>query len=276
MQRMPVRTASAVVSASSPYQSLSQRLQDLRAQTDVRPENMGALYDALHLQIFGRRSHRRGSSLATSTTFGRVYAWCLNRDVKPEDYIAANMRLLRDRLGRHLFRPNMLLGPRAEARYNGALGRANRRFGAGSMHVFESRETWLGRIRVNLALSELEVAELFCSLALVGDPITWAEAAASVRTNQDWRDYQARVGCWTRIEDAYGRESAQREGLLARLTAAWQIAEKHRHGLGDCIGVTDFSWPAFVKLLQHVGLGVKPREKVEFAKAAGGTKWGNW
>jgi hypothetical protein len=275
MQRIPVRSARTVVPASLPNQSLSQRLHDLQAQTDVRPEQMGALFDALFAQHFGRPAHRK-HSWRDDVTFGRVFAWCLNHDVNPEDFISANMLLLRPRLGRHAFRPNMLVGANAEARYNGVLGRANRRFGTGSMRVFDSRETWLGRIRANLATSELEVAELFCSLALADDPITWEQATRAVRTHQDWQDYHARVGCWNRMSWSLGRDGAAREGLIASLSAAWQLAEKHRHGLGDCIGVTDFSWPAFVKLLRHVGFGPAKQERVEFAMSAGGSRWGNW
>jgi len=275
MQRMPVRSARGAVPASLPNQSLSQRLHDLRAQTDVRPEQIGALFDVLHRRHFGRPSRRR-STWRNNVTLGRVFAWCLNHDVNPEDFISANMLLLKPRLGRHTFWPNMLLGPRAEARYNGVLSRANRRFSAGSMHVFESRETWLGCIRANLATSELEVAELFCALALADDPITWEQAAAAVRTHQDWRDYRDRVGCWSRLLQSLGRDGALREGLIASLSAAWQVAEMHRHGLGDCIGVTDFSWPAFVKLLRHVGFAPVKRDPVVFAASAGGRRWGNW
>jgi hypothetical protein len=275
MQRMPVRSARVVAPASLPNQSLAQRLQDLRSQTDVRPDMLGPLFDALFLQHFGRPSRRR-ASLRDNTMFGRVFAWCLSHEVNPEDFISANMILLRPRLGRHAFRPNMLLGPKAEARYNGVIGRANRRFGTGSTRVFESRETWLGRVRANLLTSELEVAELFCSLALAGDPIEWTAAAASIRTHQDWRDYRDRVGCWNRLVTTLGREGAVREGLTASLGAAWQIAERHRSGLGDCIGVTDFSWPAFVRLLRHLELAPRKRDQVDFVAMAGGRKWGNW
>lgn len=275
MQRMPVRSARVVAPASLPNQSLAQRLQDLRAETDVRPDQMGALFDALFHHHFGRPSRRR-ASLQDNITFGRVFAWCLNHDVNPEDFISANMLLLRSRLGRHAFRPNMLVGANAEARYNGVLGRANRRFGTGTMRVFESRETWLGRIRANLAASEFEVADLFVSLALADDQVSWEQAVASVRTHQDWRDYQARVGCWNRLATSLGRDGALREGLIAKLTAAWQIAERLRHGLGDCIGVSDFSWGAFVRLLRHAGFEPKQRDHADFVSTAGGRTWGNW
>lgn len=270
MQRMPVRSAGGVVPASLPNQSLAERLHDLRSQTDVRPDQLGKLYDRLFQQHFGRWPHRR-TSLRDNTTFGRVFAWCLNHDVNPEDYISANMRLLGPRLGRHSFRPNMLVGPRAESRYNGALGRANRRFGTGSQRVFLSRETWIGRIRTNLALSESEVADLFVSLALADDQITWDEASAMVTTSQDWRDYRAKTGCWHKLVWQFGPDGAKREGLIASLTAAWQIAEKLRHGLGDCIGFVDFSWPAFVRILRHAGFA--PKRRSDTASLQGMRMW---
>ena len=258
MQRMPVRSARVVAPASIPNQSLAERLRDLKSQTDVRPVEMGKLYDRLFQQHFGRWPHRR-SSLKDNAMFGRVFAWCLNHDVNPEDYISANMRLLGPRLGRHPFRPNMLLGPKAEARYNGAIGRANRRFGSGSQRAFLSRETWIGRIRTNLALSELEVADLFVSLSLAGDSITFEDASTMIQTSQDWQDYRNKTGCWSKLVWQFGPDGAKREGLIATLTAAWQIAEKLRHGLGDCIGFVDFSWSGFVRILMHAGFVAKDR-----------------
>ena len=186
------------------------------------------------------------------------------------------MLLLKQRLGRYSFRPNMLLGPKAEARYNGVLGRANRRFQTGSARVFDTRETWLGRVRANLMTSELDVATLFVSLELADQPISWREAAESVETSKDWQDFQAQIGCYNEIRKLHGEPAARREGLLARLTAAWQIAERHRHGLGDCIGVTDFSWPAFVRVLRLARPAVPCSNQIEPALEAGGRLWGNW
>lgn len=273
MRRMPVR--GVVSPASSTNQSLAQRLHDLRAEAEPKAELVGPLYADLFLKHFGTTPRRR-MTMRDNVCFGRMFAWCLNHDVSVPDFISANMLLLKGRLGKHQFQPNMLVGPNAEARYNGVLGRANRRFHAGTMRVFDSRETWRGRIRANLIESEQEVAELFCSLALADDPITWDEAAKAVRTNQDWRDFQARVGCFATIVGCYGRDAALREGRIAQLSAAWSIAEKHRHGLADCLGVTDFSWGAFVRILRHVERPARSRPVTEFAVAAGGRTWGNW
>lgn len=275
MQRMPVRSARGVVPASLPNQSLSQWLHDLKSQTDVQHDTIGAIYDAQFRRHFGRPSWRRSSD-RDNATLAKVQSWCAERGVDPEDFIAANMLLLKHRLGRHSFRPNMLLGTHAEARYNGVLGRANRRFQTGSTRVFDARETWLGRIRVNLMTSELDVAELFVSLELAGRPISWRDAAVSVETNKDWRDFQDQIGCYNEIRKLHGEPAVKREGLLARFSAAWQLAERHRHGLGDCIGVTDFSWPAFVRVLRLVRDQAAERPKFEPAVEAGGRLWGNW
>lgn len=275
MQRIPVRTASGtVVAPSSPYKSLSQRVVELRKVAAPRPDEVARLYDRLFLEHFGRRP-RRGPSLADNTSFGRALAWCLNHDVRIEDFISANMLLLRHRLGRHPFRPNMLCGPGAEARYNGVLGRANRRFARGDVRVF-GRETRLGFIRLQLQTTEHDVADLWCSLALAGDPITWEQAAALVKQTDEWAQFQARRGCWFELVRDYGSEAAEREGLLASLSAAWQIAEKFQVGLADRISVTDWSWNAFLRLLQHVLPKPRPKPEGEFASFAGGKTWGNW
>lgn len=275
MQRIPVRTACGpAVAPVSPYQSLSQRVAELRKVAAPRPDEVARLYDRLFLEHFGKPS-RRVPSLRDNTSFGRVLSWCLNHDVRVEDFISANMLLLRHRLGRHAFRPNMLCGPGAEARYNGVLGRANRRFARGDVRVF-GRETRLGFIRMQLQTTEHDIADLWCSLALAGDPITWDQAVESVKRTDEWTQYQARRGCWLELVNSYGREAAEREGLLASLSAAWQIAERFQVGLADRIGIVDWSWAAFLRLLQHVLPKPKPKPESEFAEFAGGKIWGNW
>lgn len=277
MQRRPVRSASGTVveRAALPTPCLSQRILDLQAEADAEPEAIGRLYDKLFLKHFGFPSPRRASTRA-NIAFGRVFAWCTRHGVRIADYIAANMLLLKPRLGRHTFQPLMLSGERAERRYNGVLGRANRRFQSGSMRVFDDRETWLGRLRAAVCVSEQDVAEVYVEVNLAGEELSWADAAGMVETTDEWRQFQRRGLAFHDLIVRYGIVAAEREALLASLRAAWAVAERLEHGLPDKIAYHRFSWPAFVRLLRYLGFAPKRTEQVLVPLCVGGSQWGNW
>ncbi len=229
--------------------SLSEQLVDLRARLDNPPQefDQGRIYDQLHLLIFGTRSRRKRTSLRNSVILGRLYSWCLDRGVDFPTYVSAQMTLCRG--GARAFRVNYLWGERAERRYNGYLRRANSRYRKGSREAFVGTETWVGRVRHELALSEAEVADIYVHACLAGHEIEWDEAVAAANVSDTWRRFVRKRGDWLRFADLFGEDRANGEGDLMRLAAAWQVAEGIRHGLPDCIGVTDFSWSAFAALM---------------------------
>ncbi len=244
MQRTPVLSSDVPERAALRSRSLSQWVQDLDQQVEVTPELIGKLYDALHLKHFGRPSRRRNTP-QNNIAFGRAFAFCVRREIEPAAFISANMVLLRDWLNRSRlsFQPNMLSGPKAEDRYNGYMRRANSRFRRGDHRVLDGSDTQIGRLRDELFADEHAVAERYVALHVADDPLPWASVAAAVQTGDSWKEMTAKRGVW------FSLERPAEEMQLARLRAAWAIAETYRHGLGDSIGFTDFGWPAFAALI---------------------------
>lgn len=249
MQRTPVPSsdASLITRATLPNRSLSEWIQELDRRVEFTPELIGKLYDTLHKKHFGKPSWRRNNS-RNNIAFGRAFAFCVRHEIDPAAYISANMALLRDWLKRSriAFQPTMLVGEKAEARYNGYMRRANRRFRRGDHRVFDVADTQIGRLRNDLYLSEHAVAEHYVALRLRGRDLPWEEVASMVTTSQTWKDVSARSGAW------FDLQRPEDELLLARVRAAWAIAETYRHGLGDSIGFTDFSWRAFADLIARL------------------------
>lgn len=281
MQRTPAIAGPDDEIYESPHSSLSQRLVALRDRLDSHPVLIGEIYDALYLKHFGVPSRRKRST-TNNLAFGRVFAWCLNHEVAVADYIAANMLLLRDRYplraksGRVInFTPGVLVGSKAEARYNGVLRRANSRHRQGTTDVFDATETWLGRIRSNLFQAEYDVAEVFVSAHLDGRSPSWRDVSGDVETNQDWRDFYAGRGAFASVANSYSRERAVTELMFAQLRAAWCVAEGVQHGLADRVGFSDFNWPDFSRLMCYVRDQRPKRERVDVTPHSG-SSWGKW
>lgn len=276
LDRTPV-AADAPKRAKLPYQSLAERLAEHRKQTDRSPDPtfVGRLYDHLYQLHFDRPSRRRSDDLRTNAILGRVFSWCVMHDVDVATYIAANMTLLKDRLGRHSFQPNMLSGEKAANRYNGYLSRANKRYRRGTHEVFVGSETGIGRLREQLALSEESVAEYYVRVNLRGVTVTWEDAIDCADVTSEWVDFTNHRGCWRSLAEVYGQDRPAQEFRLMQLRAAWSVAQGLQNGLPNRIGFTEFSWRAFLDLMQQVLPERKPAPAGVDLTDIGDT-WGNW
>lgn len=302
MQRIAYRSErTAVASPEVTERSLSQKLVESHALLNRLPESIELLYDRLFILHFGRQSMRRNTPRNVSA-LSRIATWCAQHRVNVADYISANFILLSTRgvntfkktkptddetpepskrpKGKKRWRvrivPAWLSGPTAERRYNGVLGRANRRFQVGSISAF-TNETWIGRLRENLFYAESGAGELFVSLRLAGDPITWAQAVELTKpSNPDWADFQHRVGCFSVMANLLGEQRATAEARFAALRAAWSVAERVQPGLADRIGFTEFSWSAFADVLAYATESRRARTACADVFVDGGRTWGNW
>lgn len=293
MERIAYRSErTAVATPQVAERSLSQKLVELHTELNRLPESAEKVYDRLFALHLGEPSRRKDTP-RNRALLERAQAWCAQHRVSFADYISANLILLRTRgwsperksarsytrKGR-TFRvrivPSWLLGAAAERRYNGVLGRANRRYQTGSTLVFP-RATWIGCIRENLFYAEFGAGELFVSLRLAGDPITWEEAVAlTTPNNPDWSDFQRQVGRFTQLVTLVNQQRAVAERDFARLRAAWSVAQRVQPGLADRIGFTEFSWPAFADILAYATEDRRARRERNEIILAGGRTWGNW
>ena len=277
MERTPVNSSRSAKRARLPYHSLAERLEELRLEVDREPDALfvGRLYDHLYRAHFDKPSRRDPSNMRTNTILGRVFSWCLQHDVDVATYIAANMTLLKPRLGRHGFQPNMLSGENAAMRYNGYLSRANKRYRRGTHEVFIGSETWLGRTREQLAMAEETVADYFVRLNLKDRDVTWDEAIEVCEVSDAWIEFTNGRGAWRTFAKLYDSKRPEQERRLMQLRAAWAVAQGLRSGLPNRIGFTEFSWPAFLDLMRQVLPAPRPMVSVGDVDDLGDT-WGNW
>lgn len=88
--------------------------------------------------------------------------------------------------------------------------------------------------------------------------------------NATWREVIAgRAPGYHRACSTLGTTKVPKEREFARLRAACSIAEQYQHGLADRIGFTEFSWPAFAKLIRRVVGKTRPRETFDFDDVPG-------
>lgn len=274
MQRTPLVDDCPPPPVSLPFRSLSERIRDLEAELDRVPDArfQQRIYDQLYLLHFGKPS-RAKPSLKTNEIFGRLASWCARNEVDFATFIAANMTLLKPRLKRYGFQPNMLRGENAERRYNGYLARANRRYRCGSHSVFAGTETWVGRIRADLVETESEIADVFVRANLGGEPTTWEQAVACCEHTAVWVEFAKKRGAWTTLVSFYGSDRPVEEQKLAQLRAAWSVAQGLQHGLPDRIGFTEFTWSGFLDLMRQVLPEPKTRSAVDLGEVDV-TVWG--
>lgn len=277
MERTPVTSSRNAKRARLPYHSLAERLEELRREVDREPDAtfVGRLYDHLYRTHFDRPSRRDPSNMRTNTILGRVFSWCLQNEVDVATYIAANMTLLKPRLGRHGFQPNMLSGDNAAMRYNGYLSRANKRYRRGTHEVFIGSETWLGRTREQLVMAEEAVADYFVRLNLRGIDVTWDAAVEVCEVTDAWIEFTNHRGAWRTFAQLYDSKRPEQERRLMQLRAAWAVSQGLRTGLPNRIGFTEFSWPAFLDLMRQVLPDPRPMVSVGAVDDLGDA-WGNW
>jgi hypothetical protein len=226
--------------------SLAERL--VLAERAASPDRIDVtrlerLYDELYRAHFARPSRRKRST-RNDVVFGRLLSFMLTNDIDPTTFIAANMEMLRDHCAGSVygFQPNMLSGEKARARYNIYLRRANRRYRRGRADAFAS-STELGRFRLDLMVSETEVASYYVHSGLSGSPVTWDAAIAASAPHASWLALYAGQSKFDRVFDL----ECERE--LAVLAAAVAVAESVANGLSRRVGFEDWSWEAFRALV---------------------------
>ena len=228
-----------------------------QAERETSPDRIDVtqlerLYDELHRQHFGKPSRRRRTH-RNDVIFGRLLSFMLTEEVDPTTFISANMEMLRERCANspYGFQPNMLSGEKARARYNIYIRRANRRYHRGRADAFAST-TALGIFRLELAVSEGEVAGYYVHAGLSGDLVSWEEAIAASSPTQTWLDAQ-------QGRSKYGTTfNLDHERRLATLTAAVAVSESVETGLSTRIGFDDWSWEAYRTLVCRLFPPVEP------------------
>lgn len=235
--------------------SLALDLQALEASLAVPGFDDGAtiesIYDALYRQYFDRPSPRR-RTVRNDALFGRVRSLCLQHDVDPETYIAANMLGLRDWLSSRKdlsFQPTMLSGSKAWTRYRLHSLKVRQRFRHGRRDAF-AWKTRFGRLRATLALEEQSVGEYYVRAAWSGVPIDWDSAIVHAQPEDVWQQFEVRHGReWTHWASLLGHERARQEKRLAQLRAARAVADSYRQGLSEDIAFTN--WSSLADLIAH-------------------------
>lgn len=241
-----LRECSRIAGRWSARPSIAEQL--VQAERETSPDRIDVtqlerLYDELYRAHFGREPRRKRSH-RNDVIFGRLLSFMLTQEVDPTTFIAANMEMLREHCAHspYGFQPNMLSGEKARARYNIYLRRANRRYRRGRADAFGST-TELGLFRLDLTVSESEVAGYYVHAGLSGDLVSWEDAIRASSPSKAWLDAQEGRSKYG------GTFDLAHERKLATLAAAVAVSESVATGLSTRIGFDDWSWEAYRALV---------------------------
>jgi len=237
--------------------SLSSALADLDTRLAAPTEqNIEAVYDRLHRDIFGRRSTRKASD-ANHHLFSVVDAWCLREGVDATTYIAGNMWAMKPWVEKNSgvgFQPNHLSGDKAARRYHAYANRQRRRFSQ-RRHTGETSGVLTSDIRQNFVLGEYVVGLEYVRTFIADGDADWNAAIEEAQPPADWIALEVETNGKRNHElrAIFGTLRLRDEKTRAELRAACDVAEQYEHDLQHSLGLGHmFDWRSFAELLARL------------------------
>jgi hypothetical protein len=278
---------------TTPHKSLTQLCVEFEdALRTPEGSDIDSLYIRLYQQHFGSTPRH-----AKATQYRDVLKWvqkfCVSEGIDPAMWITAQMHGLKawfrhqqKKSKKIVFLPTMLRGVKAKARYNIYTRMAQRQYRRVAADSFDE---WTdeGALLARLTGVEEQIGDYYVRVTMQGGTPTLEDAVDHVSLDMYWAsvflDIKAEKGLMqffkhrTLLRRRFGADRLKQLKQVARIRAAFNVAERFCHGLPDSIGVAEgveVEWKALARLLCRLKPEVKQREKVVDMDSVSGVLWG--